>query len=99
MKGYGSTVDAPTIDFYKEIYQAYPQSKIILTVRDSDEKWFASFQNTIGSSATSNFYYFCVYPIRFLRLQHILGRKIIEKWKNKYNEIGPSLYIVNITNE
>ncbi|CAF1452463.1 unnamed protein product, partial [Rotaria sordida] len=38
MKGYGSTVDAPTQSFYKEIHKAYPKAKIILTVRDSGEK-------------------------------------------------------------
>ncbi|CAF1460229.1 unnamed protein product [Rotaria sp. Silwood1] len=38
MKGYGSTVDSPTSDFYKEIHKAYPKAKIVLTLRDSDEK-------------------------------------------------------------
>jgi hypothetical protein len=92
MKGYGSTVDVPTADFYKEICQAYPNAKVILTVRDSDEKWFESFQNTIGSIATSNFYYFCVYLIRNLRLQYLLGRKIFANWESRYDEVDPSMH-------
>jgi hypothetical protein len=71
MKGYGSTVDAPTEEFYKEIHQIYPNAKIILTVRDSGEKWFESVRNTIGPSATDILYLISVYPIRFLRLQCI----------------------------
>jgi hypothetical protein len=55
MRGYGSTVDTPTLDFYKEIHQAYPQAKLILTVRDNGEKWFESFRNTIGKVETNIF--------------------------------------------
>ncbi|CAF3698029.1 unnamed protein product [Rotaria sp. Silwood1] len=63
MKGYGSTVDSPTSDFYKEIHKAYPKAKIVLTVRDSGEKWFESFQNTVGPVSVDNYYYFAVYLI------------------------------------
>ncbi|UJR14405.1 hypothetical protein I4U23_001402 [Adineta vaga] len=92
MKGYGSTVDAPTFDFYKEIQQAYPDAKIILTVRDSNEKWFESYQNTIGLIATSNFYHFSIYLIRFLRLQSIMGRQAVRKWIRDYGAIGPAMH-------
>ncbi|CAF0782844.1 unnamed protein product [Adineta steineri] len=92
MEGYGSTVDAPTCDFYKEIHQAYPQAKIILSVRDSDEKWFESLQNTIGSVATDNFYYFAVYPLRFLRLQSRMGWKCWKRWTRYYDGIKPSMH-------
>ncbi|CAF2966818.1 unnamed protein product [Rotaria sp. Silwood2] len=92
MKGYGSTVDSPTSDFYKEIYQIYPKAKIILTVRDNGEKWFESFQSTIASIFQDNSYYFAVYLIRFLHLQSIVCRKIEQKWINKYGNIGPSFH-------
>jgi hypothetical protein len=42
MKGYGSTLDAPTVAFYKEIHRTYPKAKVILTVRDSGKNWFES---------------------------------------------------------
>ena len=33
--------------FYKELIEAYPEAKVILTVRDSPEVWHASFLETI----------------------------------------------------
>ena len=44
--GYRSTVDWPSATFYKPLADAYPQAKVILTVRDP-EAWFASIQSTI----------------------------------------------------
>jgi hypothetical protein len=46
--GYGSTVDWPTATFYRELAEAYPDAKVILTERDP-ESWFASTQATIFS--------------------------------------------------
>jgi len=46
--GYGSTVDWPSATFYKQLANAYPEAKVILTVRDP-EAWFASTQATIFS--------------------------------------------------
>jgi hypothetical protein len=92
MKGYGSAVDTPTVDFYKEIHQVHPKAKIILTVRDSDDKWFESFQNTIGGLAASSFYYFCIYLLQSSRLRYTLCEKFFAQWKIKYGEIGPSLH-------
>ena len=46
--GYCSTVDWPAATFYKELADAYPESKVILTVRDP-EAWFESTQATIFS--------------------------------------------------
>jgi hypothetical protein len=92
MEGYGSTVDAPTTDFYKEIHQAYPQAKIILTVRDSNEKWYESFQSTIGAAIASNFFYFSIYLIRTSRLQRIMLGKMLKKWNREYGPMGPSIH-------
>jgi len=47
--GYRSTVDWPSATFYKELADAYPDAKVILTVRDP-EAWFTSTQATIFSS-------------------------------------------------
>ena len=46
--GYGSTVDWPSATFYKQLADAYPDAKVILTDRDP-EGWFASTQATIFS--------------------------------------------------
>ena len=92
MKGYGSTVDAPTTDFYKQIHQAYPKAKIVLTVRDSDEKWFESFEDTIGILATNNTYYYIIYLFRFLRLQATVTRLFYKKWQTEFGPITPKFH-------
>ncbi|KAF2210676.1 hypothetical protein CERZMDRAFT_85984 [Cercospora zeae-maydis SCOH1-5] len=43
-----ATTDTPTVIFYRELLEAYPDAKVILTVRDSPEVWAKSYQNTIG---------------------------------------------------
>jgi hypothetical protein len=45
-EGYRATVDWPSVTFYRELADAYPEAKVILTERDP-EAWFASTQATI----------------------------------------------------
>jgi hypothetical protein len=44
--GYESTVDWPTAGFFRELYEAYPSAKYVLT-RRSPESWADSFGATI----------------------------------------------------
>jgi Sulfotransferase domain len=44
--GYASTVDWPGGYFYRELVEAYPEAKVLLSVRDP-EKWERSFRETI----------------------------------------------------
>jgi len=44
--GYQAAVDWPTSAFYKELIAAYPDAKVILTVRDP-ERWYESVLSTI----------------------------------------------------
>jgi Sulfotransferase domain len=44
--GYSSAVDWPTAAFCKELSEAYPNAKCILTIREP-EKWYTSFSQTI----------------------------------------------------
>ncbi len=48
-EGYAATVDYPGCGYWRELAKAYPDAKIILTVRDP-LKWFESTQATIFSS-------------------------------------------------
>ena len=42
--GYDCTQDAPWSLYWKELFEANgPDTKVILTVRDSTEKWWTSF--------------------------------------------------------
>jgi sulfotransferase family protein len=44
--GYRSTVDWPGAAFYEQLMQAYPDARVILTVRDPD-RWYDSARATI----------------------------------------------------
>ncbi len=54
-QGWGSTTDAPACGFFRELAAAYPEAKVLLSVRD-EEKWFASTQNTILNPAVAGFH-------------------------------------------
>ncbi|KXZ45276.1 hypothetical protein GPECTOR_56g372 [Gonium pectorale] len=45
--GYTATVDWPSARFYKELFAANPNAKVILTVRESASKWYDSVLETI----------------------------------------------------
>jgi hypothetical protein len=45
-RGYQATVDWPATAVWKELVDAYPDAKVVLTVRDP-EKWYESASNTI----------------------------------------------------
>src|SRR5260370_3737524 len=45
-EGYKATVDWPACTFYKELMQAYPDAKVLITVRDP-EKWYESVSSTV----------------------------------------------------
>ena len=44
--GYAATVDWPGAFFWRELVAAYPEAKVVLTVRDPD-RWYASAADTI----------------------------------------------------
>jgi hypothetical protein len=45
-ENYNAAVDWPTVSFYKELFQKYPDAKVILTVRSADS-WYKSVKNTV----------------------------------------------------
>ena len=46
LAGYEVAVDWPACSFYEELMEAFPEAKVILTVREP-EPWYASMQSTI----------------------------------------------------
>lgn len=46
LSGYQSTTDWPSCSFYEQLMQAYPDAKVLLSVRDP-EKWYESATATI----------------------------------------------------
>ena len=51
--GYEATVDWPGCYFYEELMQAYPDAKVLLSVRDS-ESWYDSARSTIARGPRSD---------------------------------------------
>ncbi len=50
LDGWGSTVDWPACTFWREIWAAFPDAKVLLSVRDP-EAWYASCAKSIHASA------------------------------------------------
>ncbi|MDH3413877.1 MAG: sulfotransferase family protein [Gammaproteobacteria bacterium] len=46
LSGYNSSIDWPSAFFWRDLSEAYPDAKIILTLRSS-ESWYKSMSNTI----------------------------------------------------
>jgi len=46
LAGYRSTVDWPAATYWRDLVDAYPHARVILTVRDPDE-WYASVERTL----------------------------------------------------
>ena len=51
--GYQSAVDFPTSIYWRELADAYPEAKLILTVRDP-RRWNASLQNAFGGPGNAD---------------------------------------------
>jgi hypothetical protein len=51
--GYTSAVDGPCAIYYRQIMEAFPQAKVILTVRDA-ERWYQSTHDTLYQFALRN---------------------------------------------
>lgn len=47
-RGYKSSLDSPACHFVPELMDLYPDAKVLLSVRDNDEVWWRSIQDTIG---------------------------------------------------
>ena len=52
-KGYGACLDFPSCNYYKELMIAYPDAKVILTVRD-DKSWIKSW-NVLNNQILKSF--------------------------------------------
>lgn len=75
--GYNASVDWPGARFWRELALAYPDAKLILTVRDP-EAWFASTQATIFKRP------FAETPGEFHRmLEKVIGRLVDHRIHDK----------------
>ncbi|KAL8658087.1 MAG: hypothetical protein Q9226_001291 [Calogaya cf. arnoldii] len=79
LRGYRAAVDAPTCEVYVELLALFPNAKVVLSVRDSDEQWWKSFKGTVGVQL-GVLYPTLIYPVGFLREQQKLVWVIKKQW-------------------
>lgn len=89
-KGYQATVDFPWSCYYPQLIQHYPDAKVVLTIRSS-EQWYESTLNTIykvGRSPAKNLLMSLQLPFSpnardILRLFSLIQKDI---WHKKFEE-------------
>jgi len=85
--GYRSCIDWPAAFFWRELAEVYPDAKILLTVRDSED-WYKSMQNTIFGVLKHN-------PDAFAVAAKLVGKRVFSnRFDDKDHVIG--LYEQNI---
>ncbi|ORY80998.1 P-loop containing nucleoside triphosphate hydrolase protein [Protomyces lactucae-debilis] len=85
LSGYGATLDSPACEFVPEFLEAFPDAKVVLTVRDSDEAWWQSYMGTVGKIGEAfGFHRQKVALIPRLYNQACLAEEIAEYWRQKY---------------
>lgn len=94
MRGYRATVDSPACDVYADLMHIFPSAKVVLSVRDSDEAWWKSFDTALGAQRTLR-YRILTFPIRFLRWQKYLFDAIVARWASLpgvSEDLGPAVH-------
>jgi hypothetical protein len=54
LEGYVATTDWPGVAFWRELVEAYPDAKVILTTRDA-ARWYESVTSTVFAAMTGEF--------------------------------------------
>jgi hypothetical protein len=70
--GYNSAVGTPTTTFWRQIIDAYPAAKVIITVRDPQD-WYDSATRTIGEALEPPT------PVRLLTWRPQRGRDLLDE--------------------
>ena len=75
--GYGACLDFPSCNYYKELMVAYPDAKVILTIRDS-ESWIKSW-NVLNNKVLKSFTFrfLAKIPYTSFKLQKDIHNKMI----------------------
>ena len=100
MHGYAATFGSPTCCLVPELVATFPQTKLILHVRSSDEAWFKSFSSSIGldferGTWRARIYRFLTFSIYWLHPHHRLCDQMGEYWREEYGGIGPRMHSVH----
>lgn len=94
MHGFRSTVDMPNCILVPELMTAFPKAKIILSLRDSPEVWWKSWENTLARMGNPAFF-FATLPLRSVRLMMLASYAVSTyRWTSLYgtDRWGPYIY-------
>ncbi|KAA8645193.1 hypothetical protein EYZ11_011526 [Aspergillus tanneri] len=85
---YNATTDSPAMDFTAELLELYPDSVVILSVRDSDEQWWTSFYETFGVYFGDNLQglllRLLIWPVWSMSPTKEVVAEYIAGWKRRY---------------
>jgi len=88
--GYKGAVDYPSVMFYKEIAEAFPDSKVVLTDRDP-KAWYKSLKETIGE-LNDDAIKFPVNILNYLQGQFPLDNMIQNCFRRHRNRFGEGIF-------
>ncbi|EXJ71863.1 uncharacterized protein A1O5_04364 [Cladophialophora psammophila CBS 110553] len=95
-RGYRSTMDAPMCDLIPEVVATYPDAKFILTVRDSEESWWRSWNESIGHQLGTGprrvVYRSLISSVHLLRRMDDLCQEIRIRLERDWGSIKPRMY-------
>ncbi|KAL8671385.1 MAG: hypothetical protein Q9168_004117 [Polycauliona sp. 1 TL-2023] len=96
LRGYRAAVDCPTSEVYMDLLAIFPNAKVILSVRDSEEQWWKSFNDTLGAQL-GILYPLLTYPIGFLRKQQMVVWAVKRRWiAISGGPLGPATYMAHV---
>ena len=73
-RDYKSTFDNPSCNFAPGLMELYPHAKVLLSVRDSDEAWYKSVQDTNIEIGKKRWYRVLMFPTGFKFLADFGGQ-------------------------
>ena len=100
-RDYEATVDWPGCSFHEELMRAYPDAKVLLSVRDPD-RWYESAYNTIyRMSRTSHLFYLIrLFSPRLGRAYPVINRLIWEgTFDGRFEDRGYAIEVFEGWNE
>ena len=73
-RGYKSTFDNPSCHFVPELMELYPHAKVLLSIRDHDETWYKSVQDTNIEIGKKRWYGFFMLPMGLKTVADLVGQ-------------------------
>lgn len=93
---YNATLDSPLIDFFAELNDLYPNSLVVLSVRDTDEGWWRSWDNTVGPYSNNDVRGMLLraflWPVRSRSDKLWMMVNIVKLWRRRYGSYGPLIH-------